>query len=156
MRAGKLLVIGVAVLAFSGCAIKQRVEPTSGIRAGSEICVVDNPRVRPGFRDAIIASLKSRGLAARQVAEASSLTSCTYMLTYTANWNWDLALYLRLAQIKVYRDATPIGEANYDSTYGGGRLDKWVDAEKKVDELIGKLFPTESNTVTATPGPSSG
>jgi hypothetical protein len=49
---------------------------------------------------------------------------------------------MRYAEIKVYDNATPVGEAVYDSTWGGGRPDKFIDAAQKVREHVDQLFPS--------------
>lgn len=49
---------------------------------------------------------------------------------------------MKYAEIKVYRSAILVGEAVYDATWGGGRLDKFIHAENKIRELVDELFPT--------------
>jgi len=49
---------------------------------------------------------------------------------------------MKYAEIKVYRNAALAGEAIYDATWGGGRLDKFINAEKKIRELVEALFLT--------------
>jgi len=44
------------------------------------------------------------------------------------------------AEIQVYNDGQNVGRAIYDSRMGGMRLDKWVDAETKIAELVDQLF----------------
>lgn len=51
-----------------------------------------------------------------------------------------MALYMRYAEIKIYRSAPVVGEAAYDATWGGGRLDKFISAENKIRELVDELF----------------
>jgi hypothetical protein len=47
---------------------------------------------------------------------------------------------MRYAEIKVYRSAAFVGEAGYDATWDGGRLDKFISAENKIRELVDELF----------------
>lgn len=130
----------ISGFAINGCSIRQNVRPVESIAQITEICVIRNDKVRSGFLDAYVDALKSKGFQARVLGERSSLIECPVTSTYTANWAWDLALYMRYAEIKIYRNATPIGEAVYDSTWGGGRLDKFIEAEKKIRELVDQLF----------------
>lgn len=53
-------------------------------------------------------------------------------------------MYMRYAELKIYRNAALFGEAIYDATWGGARLDKFISAEKKVRELVDQIFPQES------------
>lgn len=52
---------------------------------------------------------------------------------------------MALAEITVYSNGKPIGEATYDSLSGDGTLSKFVDAEKKITELVNQLFPGDVN-----------
>ena len=136
------LTIGVFLFSLlAGCSISQTVSPVGADLVVGEVCVIDNVRVRPGFMQAMQSSMQQRGIQSKVMPPNSPITVCPLTMTYTASWNWDMALYLRVADIRVYRNGVLVGSAAYDSTRGGGRLDKFVDAEKKVNELIGQLFP---------------
>jgi len=44
--------------------------------------------------------------------------------------------------IRVYQYGQQVGQAEYDSRWGGGRvIDKFINAEKKITELTNQLFP---------------
>jgi uncharacterized protein len=88
-------------------------------------------------------ALKSKGLQVRTLIETANLNECPTSSTYTAHWGWDLALYMKYAEINVYRNAALVGEAVYDATWGGGRLDKFINAENKIRELVEELFMTD-------------
>ena len=46
------------------------------------------------------------------------------------------------ADIRVYQYGQQVGQAEYDSRWGGGRvIDKFINAEKKITELTNQLFP---------------
>jgi hypothetical protein len=66
---------------------------------------------------------------------------CPLTSTYTANWRWDLALYLAFADITIYAGGKKVGRAVYDSLGGGGNPAKFINAEKKLQELVDQLFP---------------
>jgi hypothetical protein len=80
----------------------------------------------------------------KTLAETATLNDCPTTSTCTANWAWDMALYMRYAEIKVYRSAAFVGEAGYDATWDGGRLDKFISAENKIRELVDELFDRQS------------
>jgi len=64
-------------------------------------------------------------------------------MTYTANWNWDLALYLTDARLRIYRgtERTPVAEATYHLRNKGGlSLAKFASAETKMNRLIDHLL----------------
>lgn len=133
------LAIGAAA-SLSGCAIHQTVQPVEKLQA-KQICIVQNGDVREGFLDSYKRALTAKGFAVRQLPAGASLVECPITSTYTANWRWDLAMYMAYAEIKVYSDGKPVGEAKYDSTRGGGNMGKFIDADKKITELVNQLFP---------------
>ncbi|MFJ5444702.1 Sbal_3080 family lipoprotein [Methylobacillus methanolivorans] len=136
----KHIIPALMMINLTACAIHQKVKPVEVLQE-KEVCIIENPAVRAGFLDTYKQSLMSKGYHPRQLPASSSLTTCPISSTYTANWRWDLALYMEYAEIKVYEQAKPIGEATYNSRNGGASLGKFIDAEKKIRELVDQLFP---------------
>lgn len=137
----KILILCFA-LAATACTIHQEVQPLAyNQELEQKVCIVDNPDVKEGFVEAYRSSLEQKGFAVEALEEGASLSSCDLTSTYTANWLWDMALYMAYAEIKVYQEATPVAEAVYDSRRGGANMNKFIDAEAKVDELVDLLFP---------------
>jgi hypothetical protein len=65
-------------------------------------------------------------------------------------------MYMRYAEIKVYRGVALVGLAVYDATWGGGRPDKFINAENKIRELVDQLFSTgKSPFLTTAPSVSA-
>jgi hypothetical protein len=140
-RRGMLLLLAVLLAA---CSIKQEVKPVmpADLPAARELCVRENPAVRPGFLDAYRRALESKGFAVRMVPATGGITECPLLSTYSASWRWDFTMYMAYAEMAVYRDGQPIGKATYDSLTGGGRVDKkFINADDKVRELVDQLFP---------------
>lgn len=134
------LVALLALSTLSGCAIRQTVVPVAAIQE-RQICIIENTSVRPGFIEAYKRTLGEKGYQAKQLPSTASIIDCPVTSTYIANWRWDLALYMAYAEIKVYNNGRTIGEAKYDAQRGGGNLGKFIDAEKKIAELVQQLFP---------------
>src|SRR4051812_17813778 len=128
------------LLSLSACAIEQTVKPVEAMQT-RDVCVIENPAVRPGFLESYKNAMQSKGYLIRQMPKDTPLTACPVMSTYMANWRWDLAMYMSFAQIRVYRDSNPAGEANYDARNAGGNMGKFIDADKKINELVNQLFP---------------
>lgn len=138
---GSLTVV-VAACLLAGCAITQKVTPVESL-SGKEICVVVNPAVsQPGFLTAYTRALNERGYTVRELPPGASVNDCPITSTYTANWRWDLALYMAFADIKVYRDGTQVGQAVYDAMQGGANMSKFIKGDAKISELVDQLFPT--------------
>jgi hypothetical protein len=132
----------IAACLLVGCAITQKVTPVESL-SGKEICVVVNPAVsQPGFLTAYTRALNERGYTVRELPPGASVNDCPITSTYTANWRWDLALYMAFADIKVYRDGTQVGQAVYDAMQGGANMSKFIKGDAKISELVDQLFPT--------------
>jgi hypothetical protein len=130
----------IVAISASGCAIHQKVTPVAGISSKS-ICIVENTAVKSGFLDTYRNSMETKGYKVRTLPEQASLIECPLTSTYAANWRWDLAMYMAYAEIKVYDNGKPIGEATYDARNGGGSFGKFISAETKIKELVNQLFP---------------
>ncbi len=136
------------VVLLQGCAIQQTITPVRDAKI-AEITIIDNPRVRGSFGSVLQSAVEEQGLATRMGPAMSSPRDYPHALTYTANWKWDMALYMSYAEITVYEKGKVIGKAVYDSTGGDARPDKFVNAENKVRELVGALFPALRDGVSA-------
>jgi hypothetical protein len=137
----KLAIAGaIAAISLTGCAISQKIMPVTSA-SGSDVCVVDNRKVRETFRAEVVRGLRAKSIPVREVQETSDLSTCGHVLRYNANWRWDLAMYMARAEITVFKGSQVVGSAYYDATSGGGRPDKFISAETKIAELVDKLFP---------------
>ena len=127
-------------LATGGCAIRQNVTPVARIE-GKEICIIQNDSVKQGFLETYMRVLNEKGYAVKTLPASAGLTACPVTSTYNGLWRWDLALYLAYAEIRVYDKGKQIGQAVYDASRGGGSLNKFINAENKIAELVNQLFP---------------
>ena len=136
-----LLFVCGLTLALSSCTILQNVTP---YRSGDiqEICIIEDPAVRAGFLKAYKRALREKGYKIRILGEHANLDDCELTSTYMGRWSWDMALYMALAEIKIFRNGEKVGEAIYDSRSGGGLVfKKFIKGEEKIFELVNLLFP---------------
>jgi hypothetical protein len=137
----KRILLGcLSLMLVAGCAINQKVQPVSALST-KNACILDNDKVRPAFREAIVKAMSAKGFTMRVVPDSTAATECPVRVLYTANWTWDLAMYMRRAEIIVYEGDRISGRATYDASAAGARPDKFIEAETKVNELIDQLFP---------------
>ncbi len=136
----RLLAVAGVMTLFSGCAITQNVTPVP-LASSKAICIVENPPVRAGFLTEYRSALEKKGHTVTVVQKDAVAADCAMTSTYLARWSWDLALYMSYAEIKVFRDQQEVGSALYDSRSGGGRMDKFIQADTKIKELVAQLFP---------------
>ncbi len=142
----KIFALAIASVMLSACSISQTVEPAH-ISKQTALCIVENPKVREGFLNTFQATLTERGISHRVIAAGSNVADCPWTAHYTANWTWDLALYMSYAEIKIYRQGELDGEAIYDSTGGGANMSKFINAETKIQELVNKLMQFQSSSL---------
>lgn len=137
--------IALVSIALVGCAITQTVKPVERF-AGTQVCIVVNPAVsQGGFLTTYARALTEKGYTVRQLPPGSAVTECPVTSTYTANWRWDLALYMAFADIKVYSNGLQSGQAVYDAMSGGANMNKFIKGEAKITELVDQLFPGKAN-----------
>ena len=134
----------LVVVVLAACSITQNVKPVTPAALGTrEICVRENKSVRESFLEAYKQALESKGLSVRVLDPGAGISACPLLTTYSANWRWDLAMYMAYAEMTVYRDGNEVGKATYDALMGGGRVDKkFIKADEKVRELVNQLFPS--------------
>ncbi|MYM23610.1 hypothetical protein GTP46_13225 [Duganella sp. FT135W] len=136
----RLVVLAIVAPLFTGCAIHQTVKPVEHF-AEKKVCIINNPAVRDGFLSAYKHALEAKGYVAQQMPADASIVECAITSTYTANWRWDLAMYMTYAEIKVYNAGKPAGQAIYDANRAGLNTGKFINADKKITELVDQLFP---------------
>ncbi len=132
-----ILLLAILIL-LSGCSIKQTIEPAE-LNDDAVICIVEDHKVRNSFLEALKKVLDEKQVSYRIVDNVAS-KECEWKATYTARWSWDVALYMAYAKISVYKDGKLDGEAIYDATQGQGNMNKFIDAEGKVRELVNALM----------------
>lgn len=139
IRALAALALGITTL--SGCAIKQSVKPVERLD-NPQVCIVLNPAVsQGGFLTSYTRVLSEKGYTVEPLPAGSPVGQCAVTSTYTANWSWDLALYMVYAEIKVYKNGNLSGEAIYDARGGDANMGKFIKGEDKITELVNQLFP---------------
>ena len=136
----------LASIFLTGCAINQTVKPVDRF-AGTQICIVVNPAVsQAGFLTTYARVLSEKGYTVRQLSPGTAVTECPVTSTYTANWRWDLGLYMAFADIKVFSNGQQSGQAIYDAMSGGANMNKFIRGEAKITELVNQLFPGRAST----------
>lgn len=126
---------------LASCAITQKVTPVERIE-GKQVCIVENLEViQQGFIDTYQRVLRKKGYSVRLLPTGTPVTACETTSTYTAQWRWDLALYMAFADIRVFKSGAQTGQALYDSLGGSFNMNKFVKGEVKIEELVNSLFP---------------
>lgn len=130
----------ITAVTFSGCAIKRDASPVSAGTEISEIYVQRNPQVHmEGLFDEIITQLDLMGFQV-QGFEGAIPGQAEFVLTYTANWRWDMAMYLTYFRANLHKQDNLLGTAEYDARMGGMRLDKFGKTSEKIRPALTELL----------------
>ncbi|KPB95298.1 Sbal_3080 family lipoprotein [Pseudomonas syringae group genomosp. 3] len=157
MRTFYISIIVASAALASGCTINQTVTPVQLSQdLAPEICMIPAEGLREGFNTTYVRLLTEKGFHTRQIPPGSSPSSCPLTTTYIGTWSWDVAIYMSYADIRVYQFGQQVGQAEYDSRWGGGRvIDKFINAEKKITEMTNQLFPKGAAGLKGTQGSNS-
>ena len=149
-----MAVLMLTLSLLSGCSIKQQVDPAKlTATLAPDICLIPGNGVRDGFTTAYGDALRGKGFSVRTLHMGASPSRCPLSTTYTGNWRWDFALYMSYADIRVFEGGRQVGRAVYDARSGGGRPDKFINAESKIIELTDQLFPVGISGLGQAPSP---
>ncbi len=135
--------LGAALLlvALSGCAITQQVDPVKLAQPVEDLCLVRNSEVvQDGFHDVYVKVLERKGFRVRSLPDKTPTDACPLLGTYEAIYRWDMAIYLARADLRIYADGKDAGRAVYDSLSGGANMSKFIRTEAKLTELVNQLF----------------
>lgn len=149
-------IAATALVLLAGCSITQSVKEVAATRPLTELCIVENDKVHmSGFLPELSKQIEALGIKTRVVAGAVP-PGCRHHLTYTANWAWDLAMYLTFAELTVHEGDTIIGTANYDARSGGGNMGKFGPTSEKLQLIVKPLFekaaPRKTSWIRGLPG----
>lgn len=135
----RILAASLAVALLSACAITKNVRPVAASNI-TEVCIKTNPQVMMGdFLKELRSQVEQKGIKT-SIYDGERPASCRHHLDYTANWRWDLAMYMVFAEINVYENGAPIGQATYDAHGGGLNLEKFGRTADKLKVMVDELF----------------
>jgi hypothetical protein len=140
----KIVFLSIAGAFLGGCAISQNVDQAH-IPNAAKLCVIENDRVREGFLPELLGVLDEKGINYVVTDKHVARNGCEWTLTYTARWSWDITIYMSYAEIKVFRNGILDGKAIYDSTSGSFNMNKFIDSEPKIRELVEELMQREQD-----------
>ena len=90
----------------------------------------------------IVKQVKAMGIVTELVDAPPSDNS--YYMTYTANWSWDLAMYLRYFQANLHQGPILVNSVDYKTS--GLDLNKFGQTDNKIRPLLRQLILGEKTT----------
>jgi hypothetical protein len=135
----KWLLIVAGLISIASCAINENVDPLP-VSQMKEICLMENKGVHmDGFLPEIVSQFERYGVTAKPYT-GDLPTTCRFHAEYTANWRWDLAMYLSYAEVRIYDGPNRVGRIEYDARLGGANMGKFGTTESKLGPMFDKLF----------------
>jgi hypothetical protein len=139
----KLFTIVLTILTQVSCTISRRVEPVDSGTSITKVYVKENKRVHmEGLIDEILKQIEEIGIESESYEGDRPIDARHYM-TFTANWAWDMAMYMTYFKATIYEDGRILGEVEYDAKRGGGNMNKFGKTANKIrpllQELLGKV-----------------
>jgi hypothetical protein len=125
---------------FTGCAIHKSVHPVQRGTKIQTIYVQHNDRVlMKECTNEIVSQLKTLGFDAVRY-DGPRPPEAHHTLSYTGNWQWDMAMYLVYFQATLYEDGRELGTVSYDATRGGANMKKFGRTSEKMLPLLAQLL----------------
>lgn len=140
MRSIKCISIVFLVVMLSACTISQNVSPVGDSIFIEKVYVKDNPKAHmKELVNELVTQIDELGFYSEKF-EGNRPLDATHYIEYTANWAWDMAMYLTFFEAKLYDGAKLIGEVSYDARRGGGNMGKFGRTAEKIKPLLTELF----------------
>jgi hypothetical protein len=129
--------VGLTVLALTAGCTSVQVTPVD--RPLERVCIERNPKVIvEDFVPVVQTAFLSHGVTT-VVYDAPVPADCRVVMTYTARRGWDMAPYLKYAELRLTDGCASIGEATY--RHGGWfGLNKWAGTASKMNPVVNRLL----------------
>ncbi|WP_414665205.1 Sbal_3080 family lipoprotein [Horticoccus sp. 23ND18S-11] len=135
-----VLLAALLVTITSGCAIVQKVSPIESSPTISTIYIQKNPNVHmEGLLPEMVQQLTTLGFKV-ETFDTERPKDATHWMIFTANWQWDMAMYLTYFKATLMEDGKILGSAEYDARKGGGNMGKFGKTAEKIRPLLIELF----------------
>ena len=144
----KILLLSTISLTLIGCGSPRYTGssvPITNIKP--EVVIVQDNDTRAGFLDTIKVWLQDNNYS--YIISPDNLKHDLNKLTieYEGHWGWDLALYLKDAEIKAYQGGQRVGDIKFKVPYTANP-NKFGNASKRIgfmmDTLFGQMTPAQA------------
>ncbi len=125
---------------LSGCAISKNVVPVDSGTRISKVYLLENKKVlMDGLLPELESQLNEMGFET-EVYQGDRPAQAKHYMIYSANWQWDMAMYLTYFHASIYEDGRFLGEVEYDAKMGGANMSKFGKTGDKIRPLLEELF----------------
>ncbi|NAZ45150.1 hypothetical protein GL178_02645 [Vibrio toranzoniae] len=147
------IVLIFSILLMSGCAnnaILELQQLDSTKIENKSIQVIDDGRTKESIKHIIAGKLDEYGFQYEvvDISQSNSSTTDNPKLTYSANWWWDMASYMRFLNVEIKDNKQTVALVKIDTVKCGG-FDKFGSAQRRteitLDLLLNNLTKEEAN-----------
>ena len=136
----KSLILLSFVFLISGCSISKNITPVDSTAKIQKIYILENDQVHmKGLSSELVSQVKSLGFDS-ETYRGDRPANANHYINYTANWAWDLAMYLTYFEATLYENGRVLGKVDYDSKMGGASLSKFGPTAEKIRPLLTELL----------------
>ncbi|MCP4369131.1 MAG: hypothetical protein GY797_13610, partial [Deltaproteobacteria bacterium] len=143
MKKITLMIIICLTLSVGCTSIK--VKPFTAEPKIDTICVCNNPKVSVDFLQSLKAEFLNYGIILRTFKNTGFedeypkeiVEQCEYIMTYTAKYTWDLAVYCWYFELHLYQGEVEVANAVFElEGMGGFDMTKFNPTETKIRKLL--------------------
>jgi len=136
----KKLLILLFVLSMAGCASDKGLLELKQLNSvPQKVVILEDKRTKHGVLDTLVKWFSENKYSATVVGSLSEVKPEDYVLSYRAWWGWDLATYMRRANMEVKLKEETLGKLKFDALQYGG-FGKFGDTEGRLKILLDVLF----------------
>ncbi len=131
----------IVVLSITACT-SVTVKSLSSTERIKHVCIEENEKVVVAdFLQVLRDGFDRNGISTEVYSGKAKPSNCEYVVTYTANQNWDLRMYMYHAEVRIEKDGRYVASATYDLAGKGGlALTKYQSTKTKMDPIIDEML----------------
>lgn len=136
----KYLLLSLSVLILAGCGAPRYTgsaipKPTTEV----DVVIVKDAETREGFLNTMETWLQDNDYTYTVVPDKSQHDLDKLTLEYEGHWGWDLALFLKQAEINAYQNGQRVGEVEFKVPYTANP-NKFGNASKRIGFMMDTVF----------------